>query len=158
MAKRPRVHFVGIGGIGMCGLAELLPAQGVPVTGSDLSKGPTGERLRDLGLDSLVQIIPAWCPCQFFEHGLVRFRSLSRGFLVPAHESRLDLGAGSIKRRKLLVKGLFGEDVCDGIRRISKLRIRQTILFESWPFDPHRPVSRSELFQRGFMKVLLQLL
>ena len=46
-----RVHFVGIGGIGMCGLAELLHAQGVPVTGSDLSKGPTVERLRDLGIE-----------------------------------------------------------------------------------------------------------
>ena len=46
-----RVHFVGIGGIGMCGLAELLHAQGVAVSGSDLSEGPTVERLRTLGID-----------------------------------------------------------------------------------------------------------
>ena len=44
-----RVHFVGIGGIGMCGLAELLLAQGYGVTGSDLASGPTVERLRRLG-------------------------------------------------------------------------------------------------------------
>jgi len=31
-----RVHFVGIGGIGMCGIAELLHAEGVSVSGSDL--------------------------------------------------------------------------------------------------------------------------
>ena len=31
-----RVHFVGIGGIGMCGLAELLHHAGRTVTGSDL--------------------------------------------------------------------------------------------------------------------------
>ena len=33
-----RIHFVGIGGIGMCGLAELLRAQGYHVTGSDLAR------------------------------------------------------------------------------------------------------------------------
>ncbi len=44
-----RVHFVGIGGIGMCGLAELLLAQGYAVSGSDLANGPTVERLRRLG-------------------------------------------------------------------------------------------------------------
>ena len=43
------IHFVGIGGIGMCGLAELLLAQGYAVTGSDLASGATVERLRRLG-------------------------------------------------------------------------------------------------------------
>jgi UDP-N-acetylmuramate--alanine ligase len=46
-----RIHFVGIGGIGMAGLAELLHAQGYTVTGSDLQAGPTVERLRGLGVD-----------------------------------------------------------------------------------------------------------
>jgi UDP-N-acetylmuramate--alanine ligase len=45
-----RIHFVGIGGIGMCGLAELLRAQGYTVTGSDLAEGPTVARLRALGV------------------------------------------------------------------------------------------------------------
>ena len=44
------VHFVGAGGIGMCGLAELLHNQGYRVTGSDLRAGPTVERLRSLGI------------------------------------------------------------------------------------------------------------
>jgi len=46
-----RVHFVGIGGIGMCGLAELLHNQGYRVTGSDLKAGATVERLRSLGIE-----------------------------------------------------------------------------------------------------------
>jgi UDP-N-acetylmuramate--alanine ligase len=51
MRRRIRqVHFVGIGGIGMCGLAELLHDQGYRVSGSDLSEGPTVERLRRLGI------------------------------------------------------------------------------------------------------------
>jgi UDP-N-acetylmuramate--alanine ligase len=45
-----RVHFVGAGGIGMCGLAELLSGQGYEVTGSDLREGPTITRLRSLGI------------------------------------------------------------------------------------------------------------
>ncbi len=45
-----RVHFVGVGGIGMCGLAELLHNQGYHVSGSDLREGPTVVRLRDLGV------------------------------------------------------------------------------------------------------------
>ena len=44
------LHFVGIGGIGMAALAELLHTQGFKVSGSDLAVGPTIERLRDLGL------------------------------------------------------------------------------------------------------------
>jgi UDP-N-acetylmuramate--alanine ligase len=44
------VHFVGVGGIGMCGLAELLHNQGYRVSGSDLRSGPTVERLRWLGI------------------------------------------------------------------------------------------------------------
>jgi UDP-N-acetylmuramate--alanine ligase len=45
-----RVHFVGIGGIGMCGIAELLHNQGYRVSGSDLREGPSVERLRRQGI------------------------------------------------------------------------------------------------------------
>jgi UDP-N-acetylmuramate--alanine ligase len=45
-----RVHFVGAGGIGMSGLAELLANQGYAISGSDLREGPTVERLRSLGI------------------------------------------------------------------------------------------------------------
>ncbi len=45
------VHFVGIGGIGMCGLAEVLQNQGYRVSGTDLREGPTVARLRGLGIE-----------------------------------------------------------------------------------------------------------
>ncbi|MBW2272049.1 MAG: UDP-N-acetylmuramate--L-alanine ligase [Deltaproteobacteria bacterium] len=48
--KIRRIHFVGVGGIGMCGLAELLHDQGYGVTGSDLRAGATTERLSGLGI------------------------------------------------------------------------------------------------------------
>jgi len=47
--QRTRVHFVGIGGIGMSGIAEVLLNLGHVVSGSDLHEGDTTRRLRDLG-------------------------------------------------------------------------------------------------------------
>ncbi len=43
------VHFVGIGGIGMSGIAEVLMTLGFRVTGSDLKDSATVQRLRQLG-------------------------------------------------------------------------------------------------------------
>ncbi len=47
---KARVHFIGIGGIGMCGLAELLHNMGVQVKGSDLSENQQTLRLREIGI------------------------------------------------------------------------------------------------------------
>lgn len=47
--KMKSVHFVGIGGIGMSGIAELLAAQGFTITGSDLSTSPITKHLQDCG-------------------------------------------------------------------------------------------------------------
>jgi UDP-N-acetylmuramate--alanine ligase len=47
--KIQRIHFVGIGGIGMSGIAELLLNLGYKVTGSDLKPGPITQRLSALG-------------------------------------------------------------------------------------------------------------
>ncbi|MDR0311455.1 MAG: Mur ligase domain-containing protein, partial [Acidobacteriota bacterium] len=43
------LHFTGIGGIGMSGIAELLLNLGCRVSGSDLKPGPVIDRLRALG-------------------------------------------------------------------------------------------------------------
>jgi UDP-N-acetylmuramate--alanine ligase len=45
-----QVHFTGIGGIGMSGLAEILHASGCAVSGSDLRETQITRRLRSLGL------------------------------------------------------------------------------------------------------------
>jgi UDP-N-acetylmuramate--alanine ligase len=51
MKRRPdRFHFVGVGGIGMAALAELLHARGCAVTGTDVVAGANVERLRRLGI------------------------------------------------------------------------------------------------------------
>jgi len=43
------IHFIGIGGAGMCGIAEVLLNQGYTVTGSDVRSSATTERLEQRG-------------------------------------------------------------------------------------------------------------
>ncbi len=47
--KAQRVHFIGIGGIGMSGIAEILLTLGYPVSGSDLRSSAGTGRLQMLG-------------------------------------------------------------------------------------------------------------
>jgi UDP-N-acetylmuramate--alanine ligase len=48
------IHFVGIGGIGMSGIAEVLHNLGYRVQGSDISEGANVARLRDAGIPVMV--------------------------------------------------------------------------------------------------------
>ncbi|MEN3046187.1 MAG: UDP-N-acetylmuramate--L-alanine ligase [Candidatus Hydrothermales bacterium] len=45
-----RIHFVGIGGAGMSGLAEVLKLLGFEITGSDIKKSEITQRLESLGI------------------------------------------------------------------------------------------------------------
>src|SRR6476661_3194546 len=47
--KKHKIHFVGIGGIGMSGIAEVLLNSGYVVSGSDLQESDATRRLRSLG-------------------------------------------------------------------------------------------------------------
>ncbi len=49
MRRIRNIHFVGIGGAGMCGIAEVLLNQGYHVSGSDLKESNVTERLQSLG-------------------------------------------------------------------------------------------------------------
>lgn len=50
LGRTRRVHFVGIGGIGMSGIAELLANLGYEVSGSDQRRSETTDRLATLGV------------------------------------------------------------------------------------------------------------
>ncbi|WP_430387795.1 UDP-N-acetylmuramate--L-alanine ligase [Dyella sp. 20L07] len=51
MSTFRRVHFIGIGGVGMSGIAEVLHNLGYAVSGSDRSNSPTAQRLAQLGIE-----------------------------------------------------------------------------------------------------------
>ncbi len=50
-----RIHFMGIGGSGMCPLAEILIANGYTLTGSDNNPGDNIDKLRDLGAEIVMK-------------------------------------------------------------------------------------------------------
>lgn len=50
MRRIQHIHFVGIGGAGMCGIAEVLANQGYSVSGSDMKASSVIERLRMCGV------------------------------------------------------------------------------------------------------------
>lgn len=49
MGRIRRIHFIGIGGAGMCGIAEVLLNQGYQVSGSDMQTSANTERLKKMG-------------------------------------------------------------------------------------------------------------
>jgi UDP-N-acetylmuramate--alanine ligase len=49
MRRISTIHFVGIGGAGMCGIAEVLLNQGYGITGSDLKESSNTKRLSRMG-------------------------------------------------------------------------------------------------------------
>ncbi len=49
MSRVKRIHFVGIGGVGMSGIAEVLLNLNFQITGSDVREGPATQRLAELG-------------------------------------------------------------------------------------------------------------
>ncbi|WP_286221926.1 UDP-N-acetylmuramate--L-alanine ligase [Marinobacter apostichopi] len=51
MRRIRHIHFVGIGGAGMSGIAEVLKNQGYDVSGSDLKSGAVTKRLEAMGIE-----------------------------------------------------------------------------------------------------------
>ena len=54
MTPEMRGHLVGIGGVSMSPLAEVLHGAGMPITGSDIYESPAVEHLRALGIPVVV--------------------------------------------------------------------------------------------------------
>ena len=54
MRRIKKIHFVGIGGSGMCGIAEVLCNLGYCISGSDIARNPTIARLEENGIEVTV--------------------------------------------------------------------------------------------------------
>jgi UDP-N-acetylmuramate--alanine ligase len=54
-----KIHFIGIGGIGISGLAQFLHLQGHEVSGSDISDGVITKKLRALGINITIPHDPS---------------------------------------------------------------------------------------------------
>ncbi len=54
MRRIKHIHFVGIGGAGMCGIAEVLKNQGYKVSGSDIKESKTTQQLEKNGIEVFI--------------------------------------------------------------------------------------------------------
>ena len=55
MLKKRNVHFIGIGGIGMSAIAEILHSKGFKVSGSDITDNTIIKRLKEKRYKSFFQ-------------------------------------------------------------------------------------------------------
>ena len=51
LGKRKNIHFIGIGGIGMSGMAELLHNLGHTISGSDIIESGRTDHLEKIGIN-----------------------------------------------------------------------------------------------------------
>lgn len=91
------IHFVGIGGIGMSGLAEILSAQGIAVSGCDLKRSAAIDLLRSRGIDVSIGHDPA----HVAGNDLVIITSAVRGAHAEVDEARRS-GVNVLKRAEAL--------------------------------------------------------
>ena len=67
MRRIQHLHFVGIGGSGMCGIAEVMHNQGYQVSGSDINDSLVTQRLQSIGIEIFIaqktSLIPMWSWC-----------------------------------------------------------------------------------------------
>jgi UDP-N-acetylmuramate--alanine ligase len=83
------VHFIGIGGIGMSGIAEVLHNLGYKVQGSDQADSANVQRLRDKGIECFVghkrkiSAMPKWSSSRPPSRRAIRNWSAAREKLLP---------------------------------------------------------------------------
>ena len=94
-----RIHFVGVGGIGMSGIAEVLANLGYEVSGSDLREGPTTRRLAGLGVTIFVGHA-----AEHVEGSHVVVRSSAVGAENVEVQAARDLGIPVIPRAEMLAE------------------------------------------------------
>lgn len=115
-------HFVGIGGIGMSALAQLLVHEGVAVTGSDRSESPVTEMLEKQGVAVAVpqraENVPAGIDMLVFSDAVPadnpeRAKAAEHG--VPQFSYFQMLGKVSMGKRTIAVAGTHGKTTTTGM-------------------------------------------
>ncbi len=95
-----KIHFVGIGGIGMSGLAEILFRQGFGVTGSDLKESENTKYLSDLG----IKISIGHSPENINKSDVVVYSSAVNPETNPETIKARELGIPVIRRAEMLAE------------------------------------------------------
>lgn len=95
-----KIHFVGIGGIGMSGLAEILFRQGFEVSGSDLKESENTKYLSDLG----IKVSIGHSPENINQSDVVVYSSAVNPETNPETIKARELGIPVIRRAEMLAE------------------------------------------------------
>lgn len=99
MGRIQRIHFVGIGGVGMSGIAEVLHNLGYTVSGSDIADGAATTRLQSLG----VSVVIGHAACHVTDADCVVISTavaLDNPEVGAAHEQRIPV----VRRAEMLAE------------------------------------------------------
>ena len=117
-----KAHFVGIGGVGMSALAQLLAHEGVTVTGSDRSTSPTTELLESKGMHVHIghatENVPEECDVLIYSDAVPtdnpeRAEAARRGIAQLSYFQML--GKVSAGKRTVAVSGTHGKTTTTGM-------------------------------------------
>lgn len=120
-----KAHFVGIGGIGMSALAQMLKHDGVEVTGSDRSESPVTEMLTKAGISVLTpqkaDNIPADAEVVIYSDAVVEGsegyaeRERARELGIPEKSYFQMLGEVSKGKKTIAIAGTHGKTTTTGM-------------------------------------------
>jgi len=117
-----KVHFVGIGGIGMSALAQMLKHDGAEVTGSDREESPVTQMLEEKGIHVVVgqvaENVPSGAELLVYsdavpEDNPERAEAARQG--IPQLSYFAMLGKVSVGKRTLAVAGTHGKTTTTGM-------------------------------------------
>jgi UDP-N-acetylmuramate--alanine ligase len=131
--EKTRVHFIGIGGIGMSGIAKVLLNQGYSVSGSDLAAGEIVQQLKSLGAKTFLGH-----SANNVEGVSVAVYSSAVDRTNPEVQRAIELGIPLIRRAEMLAELMrtkYGLAVAGTHGKTTTTSILATILHECG-FDP----------------------
>ena len=113
-----RAHLVGIGGVSMCPLAEVLRGMGLRIQGSDMSEGPSVQHLKSLGIPGIYHHI--------YDLGTIgQFIAVGKERMIPV----VDKDTGEIRPGKILtIMVVADERICDGLYYARSMRLYRRLL------------------------------
>ncbi len=122
MEKSKRIHFVGIAGVGMSALAQMLFREGAQVTGSDNARFPTLDAVEKLGIPITIgynaQNIPNDADLVVYtdaahSENVERIEAVRRG--IPQYSYFEMLGEVSRGKKTIAVAGTHGKTTTTGM-------------------------------------------
>ena len=99
MRRVRHIHFVGIGGAGMGGIAEVLANEGYQISGSDLAPNPVTQQLAQLALRFISTIALRTCAMRALSSFPAQFLRITRRLSLPTKH-----GIPVIRRAEMLAE------------------------------------------------------